>query len=230
MSRSHPAAGGRARAALLLAVLAAACSADDGGGDPEHTSPEPTPGDPVGVPQPVPIPGPDRDLIRATGAPSGMAIDVNVLGLPGAVDREGQVIVENPALKETKEARSTAAGTFSLLVPAREKDVLRVRFVGSDEVAELEVHSAATAHLLPPPGEAAGVPPLTVEAGGTVLVRGEYVGGPVIGVNLANGATVVGAAPVQGRFELRLPGASGDELRIYGDGQPLTDPWTLKVP
>jgi hypothetical protein len=230
MSRSRAKTSALAGVALLLAAVAAACSADDGDVDPGHASPEPTPGDPVGVPQPVPIPGPDRDLLRATGAPPEVAIDVNVLGLPGAVDRAGQVIVENPALGATREAASTAAGTFSVLIPAREKDVLRVRFVGSAEVAELEVRSAINAHLLPPPGEVAGVPPLTVEAGGTVLVRGEYLGGAVIGVNLANGATAEVPAPTPARFELRLPGASGDELRIYGDGEPLTEPWTLKVP
>jgi hypothetical protein len=183
----------------------------------------------VGAPDPMPIPAPSIQFVRASNAPpEGGEGPVHVVGLPGAVARSGLVTVTRGTQKF--EAHSTAAGTFSVMIVAQRGDELRFRLDASEESAPYAVQ-AITSLFGPVPYPIPGVPPVSSPVGGVVTVRGQSganVG--IVAVNMDTGDATSTTTGADGTFTLQIPGEAGQSLRIYDDGVPLGDPWELIVP
>jgi hypothetical protein len=183
----------------------------------------------VGAPDPMPIPAPSIQFVRASNAPGeGGEGPVHVVGLPGAVSRAGLVTVTRGTQKF--EARSTAAGTFSVMIVARRGDELRFRLDSSEESAAYVVQ-AITSLYGPVPYPIPGVPPVSSPTGGVVTVRGQSganVG--IVAVNMDTGDATSATTGTDGTFTLQIPGEAGQSLRLYDDGVPLGDPWELTIP
>jgi len=186
-------------------------------------------GDQSGTPQPFPLPRPNVQLLRASGAPdSGTSTPVEVVGLPATVPRAGTVTLENRGQIATVQA--TGAGSFVARVPARPDDQIAIRFETSEpallRVIKISVQSP------PPPGPIPGVPPVSGPAGGLLTVQGRGSPGmDVFVVNMDTGDAAVGrTAPTDGAFTLQVVGAASHTLRVYEDRTPLSGYWELKVP
>lgn len=183
-------------------------------------------GDGAGIPQPIPIP----HHLRAMSAPPDRPITVDVVGLPGAVAGTGRVLVTG-AGGSVREARSTAAGSFTLSLQARGGDTLQVRYEDSAAAALPVPKQGIMAPL--PPGPIAGVPPVTAIAGGRVQVRGQSnsAGTRIVGVNTVSGDVAQTTAAGDQRFSLDLSAASGDAMRVYEEiGGVLGPAWSLTAP
>ncbi|MBW2735722.1 MAG: hypothetical protein JRH20_25330 [Deltaproteobacteria bacterium] len=182
-------------------------------------------GDQTGTPQPLPIPSP-REM-RLGGAPTDVEMDVEIVGLPGAVAGAGQVVIVNNGV--STEAQSTAAGSFFASIRAHGDDELEIRYENSDAAIVTVPVKGIMYPGIPFPIE--GVPPLTPQGDGQVLVRGELPSaGVALVVNVSNGAVVLGAADALQQFSLEIQAASGDALRVYQEMTPLGPFWELTVP
>jgi hypothetical protein len=87
--------------------------------------------------------------------------------------------------------------------------------------------------VVPPFSNIKGVPEITAISPEKVLVQGKTLTNKitqVIGVIFAKeGIALANPAPDQS-FKLEIAARSGDEIRIYGNGSPLSIPWILQVP
>jgi hypothetical protein len=183
--------------------------------------------DETGIPQPVPIPSPRVDLLRATGAPPAGEGTIQLLGLPGCVPGVGRITVE--MIGASAQTESTSYGSFGLGLEASAGDVLVLRFKDSPDTSRFTVEAESPNEIVPP-GPIAGVPQVSL-AGGTVTVRGKFVvDETMIALNLRSGDVGVTRSLADSTFQVELPGQSGDRLRIYGDGAPLGPAWELTVP
>ena len=182
-------------------------------------------GDQTGTPQPLPIPCPQ--LMRLGAAPAEVAIEVDLVGLSGAVAGAGSLVAVNGT--QSQQTRSSAAGSFYLALSARGGDVLQVRF-GDSEPALIEV-PVMTAMVPRPPTPIDGVAPVTPRGGARVLVQGQLAAaGRALVANASTGAVALVDSDGNGRFAVELGASSGESLRIYEERVPLGPAWLVMVP
>ncbi len=182
-------------------------------------------GDQTGVPQPIPIPL----QVRAMSAPPDSPEKIDVVGLPGAVAGAGKVFIQGATSKA--EVSSTAAGSFTASLQAKGGEQLQIRYEDSDP-AGVKVPSQGV--MAPrPPGPISGVTPVTAPAAGKVTVKGLSNGAGVslVAVNVDTGAVAQATSEADKKFQLQIPAASGQKLRVYeDDGAMLSSAWGLTVP
>lgn len=181
----------------------------------------------MGVPEPVPIPAPDGRCLRASPASDDDSEGpVHLVGLPHAVSRAGLVSVERDGQRFN--TRSTAAGSFSLALTARVRDVLLVRLEDSEPTSyQVQKH---VGFVNPSPQALPGVPPLSGPVSGLVTVRGASLpGAATFVVNMTTGEVATTTADASAAFTLTIGAELGHLLRVYIDTTPLCPPWDLTV-
>lgn len=192
-------------AAAVVLFMAVACG-DDG----------------VGVPQPVPIP--KEFLLRGS---VGLDVDaIRMVGLPGAVARAGDVILDGGRGEIV--VRSTEVGSFVASVPYT-GNVVQVRFETSEAVSYSVNMSLVNPVVVP--AESVESVPIVPPIDGVTTIQGATE--PDLGVfaaNIRSGDVVLGTSDALGFFTLQLPAQTGDVVEVYANLDPLADPWTLTVP
>lgn len=182
-------------------------------------------GDQAGIPQPDPIP--IASAIRTTGVMPGAKEEIDVLGLPGAVAGAGQVTVTGQL--ETVTASSTAAGSFVLTIKAQLDEQLQIRYRSSEAVEVQVLMMPITSTPGPDPFHTGA--PITAPVNGETTITGlATVGAQVVAVNYNTGDTGSATADAAGKFEVKVKASTGDEIRTYSLGEPMTEPWIQIVP
>lgn len=196
----------------------------------------------TGLPQPIPIPHPTPDVsfLRSEGVLAQSVGETLIVGLPGAVNGAGRIIVESHVGEF--EAMATEGGSFGLVLTARSEETVFLRFEDS-EVVKFIIPLIKT--TIPPPGSPPDpippepipdVSPITPSGEDRVMVVGHVTAeSSVIGINLDTGdvaETTSGSdlGSGAGEFRLEIFAKSGHRLNIYQDLSPLVDPWELVVP
>ncbi|MBW2732751.1 MAG: hypothetical protein JRH20_10195 [Deltaproteobacteria bacterium] len=190
---------------LLTLLLLSACG-DDG----------------VGVPQPVPIP--KEFLMR--GSIGGPGSTIRMVGLPGAVARAGDVILDGGAGEIL--ARSTALGSFMADVPYASGGI-KIRL----ETSEAITYTVKTSVIMfiDTIGEDLENAPISpVVAGKTTIMGLTTADREVFALNLRSAEVALGASDGAGHFTLELPAQTGDAVMVYVNNDPLGDAWALVVP
>jgi hypothetical protein len=182
--------------------------------------------DQVGIPQPDPIP--HVSAIRTTGAMPGAKEEVDVLGLPGAVDGPGLVTVKGKL--QTATTNASDAGSFVLTIKAELDEHLEVSYKSSDSVQVKVLQMPISTP--PQPDLMHTGPPITQPVGGETTIIGKAaLNAQLIGVNVDTGDSASSIAnATTGQFVLTIKAETGHEIRVYGLGEPLTEPWTQIVP
>jgi hypothetical protein len=182
-------------------------------------------GDQTGIPQPDPIP--IASAIRTTGVMPGAKEEIDVVGLPGAVAGAGQVTVTGQL--ETITASSTPAGSFVLTIKAQLDEQLQIRYRSSEAVQVQVYMMPITSAPQPDPfhtGE-----PITKPVNGETTITGlATAGAQIVAVNYNTGDTGSATADAAAKFEVKVKASTGDEIRTYSLGEPMTEPWIQIVP
>lgn len=176
--------------------------------------------DGTSLPQPQPIPGLVR---RSTPAMTVVDPQTLVIGLAGAVEGIGELALRRLRDGVTVTASSAAQGSFSLVIAAAQGDELELRF-GDSEPLLLAPTLTTRGPFLGPPQNVFGGPVSAPDAAGDVVVTNDsgeaspyFTASPsseILVSNEGNGAVAVGTTDAAGLFSLKLPGASGDTIRV----------------
>ncbi|MCC6752178.1 MAG: hypothetical protein IT371_31290 [Deltaproteobacteria bacterium] len=178
-----------------------------------------------GIPQPDPIP--NARLIGGTGLAPGDETTIDLLGRPGAVAGPG--VVEVRGKLGIRTAQASLRGAFLVGVRVLEGELLEIRYKTSAPVTFL----VRPMPIMAPPGPDPLMtePPISRPAGGQVTIRGRATAGAtLLAVNTRTTDMAFATAAASGAFQLVLPAQTGDEVRVYGEGEPLSPPWILTVP
>jgi hypothetical protein len=174
------------------------------------------------VPQPVPF------YIRQS-TPIAVSTDKKrlVVGLPKAVAGAGKVHVKDRTSGTSVVVAAAAAGSFSAVLAAGDMADLEARFESQDGLSEpvsLNVRAQGD-HPELTPSNSFGLPVSSPDAQGQVTVTNDD--GPAqpllffatpnseaLVSNDNNGATVSATTDTDGRFQVKLPGATGDVIHV----------------